>query len=177
MGRYYNFGGGCIAGHCRVTMTDGSLKTVRSITKGDFIKSADGTSHEILCVLTTKVNKVIDMVHLTNGLVITPFHPIKMNGQWMFPNSVGQTVKSFVPEYFNFVLVDGHSMLVNGMECITLAHGLRDNDVVNHDYLGTQAILDDLKTMNGWRLGHVNVGGFERDPISLRIIKVLAPSV
>jgi hypothetical protein len=100
-----------------------------------------------------------------------------VNGKWVFLDSIGKIVKLFIPKYFNFVLVDGYSMMVDGMECITLAHRLRDNNGVSHDYIGPQAILDNLITMNGWPLGRINIVRFQLDSMSLRVIKVLAPMV
>ena len=154
MARYYNFGGGCIAGHCRVQTPNG-MAAVRSLSKGDKINGADGNAYSILCVLRTKVNSTIDMVHFPSGLVITPYHPVKIDGTWVFPTNIGQTIKSYITEYFNFVLESGHSMMVDGMECITLGHALKTNEVVSHDYLGTSAIIDDLKQMKGWNAGLV----------------------
>ena len=133
----------------------------------------DGSSYPIRCVLRPKVNATIEMVHFPSGLVITPYHPVKINGKWKFPTDIGQTLKSFVGEYFNFVLEDGHSMIVEGMECITLGHGLKNDVVASHDYLGTSAIIEDLKHMEGWSNGSVEVGGFQRHPTSLRITKLL----
>ena len=71
------------------------------------------------------------------------------------------------------MLEDGHSMIVEGMECITLGHGLKNDVVASHDYLGTSAIIEDLKLMEGWSNGSVEVGGFQRHPTSLRITKLL----
>lgn len=36
-------------------------------------------------------------------------------------------------------------MLVNNIECITLGHGFKDNKVVEHEYLGSEKIIEDLK--------------------------------
>ena len=174
MGAYYNYGGGCIAGNCVVSMGDGTTKLVRNIQKGDKVMTSNGKVSEVACVLVTKVNKVIEMVNMHQGLSITPYHPIKINGEWKFPVTVAPPVKQFVPEYFNFVLEENSpSMIVNGVECIGLGHGLTDNEVVAHDYLGTAKVIEDLKTMQGWQQGIVEVGNFSRDPITQRIVKLL----
>jgi hypothetical protein len=174
MGAYYNYGGGCIAGHCSVTMADDTTKFVRNIKKGDFVKGANGQPAQIRCVLVTRVNDVVEMSYLHQGLTITPYHPVKINGEWKFPKLVGVIRKQFVPEYFNFVLEENQSsMFVNGVECICLGHGLQGNETVAHDYLGTSKVLDDLKQMQGWSDGLVTVGQFERDPVTLRIVKLL----
>lgn len=177
MAAYYNYGGGCIAGNCDVQMADGTLKKVRDVRKGDKVMGTQG-QYTVKCVVATKVNKLVEMVSIGKGLVITPYHPIKFNGEWVFPTSVGQTSKQFIDSYFNFVLENSApSMIVSGVECICLGHNLQDNAVVAHEYLGTSKIIDDLMTMDGWNEGIVSVGNFERDPVSLRIIKILAEPI
>jgi hypothetical protein len=174
MAAYYNYGGGCIYGECNAMMADGTIKKVRDVKKGDKVRFGNSMA-TVQCVLRTKVNKVIEMSSFPGGLIITPYHPIKCNGAWSFPNQLGDKVRMFVNEYFNFVLEGGHSLTVDGMECISLGHGLTDSAVVSHEYLGTGKIIEDLKEMKGWEHGLVKVGGFERDPASLRITKVTMP--
>jgi hypothetical protein len=58
---------------------------------------------------------------------------------------------------FNFVLVgQTHAMVVNGVECVTLGHGL-EGTVVGHPYFGTQLIVEDLKAMRGFEKGLVEL--------------------
>lgn len=33
----------------------------------------------------------------------------------------------YIDAYYNFVLQDGHSMIVNNIPCITLGHGFQEN--------------------------------------------------
>ncbi len=149
MAAYYNYGGGCIAGHCTVQMKNGTKK-VSEIVKGDELACG-----RVVCVLKTRVGKVIEMINYGAGLLITPYHPIKVNGEWVFPESVGTKSKVFLSEYYNFVLEGGHSLKVNGVECISLGHNLTENSVVSHDYLGTDKVIEDLKSMKGWSSGEV----------------------
>lgn len=174
MAAYYNYGGGCIHGECKVAMADGIIKRVKQIVKGDQVRAGNGQPATVLCVLRTDVGRVIEMASFESGLTITPYHPVRINGAWEFPIQTGKRVKMFVNCYFNFVLEGGHSLIVDGMECISLGHGLTDNAVVSHDYLGTNKIVEDLKAMEGWDNGLVTVGGFQRDPVSLRIVKLTA---
>lgn len=46
-------------------------------------------------------------------------------------------------------------MVVNGMECITLGHGIKGDKVAEHEYFGTERIIEDLKKMQGWDDGLV----------------------
>jgi len=79
MAAYYNYGGGCIDGNCDVKMANSTLKKIKDIAKGDIVKTPNGES-KIVCVLRTTVNSVISMIHFSRGLVITPYHPVKIDG-------------------------------------------------------------------------------------------------
>jgi len=46
-------------------------------------------------------------------------------------------------EVYNFALDQGHTVLVNNVECVTLGHGFQD-DIVRHTYYGTQRVIEDL---------------------------------
>ncbi len=103
--------------------------------------------------------------------MITPYHPIKVNDEWVFPQSVCKTKEMYISEYYNFVLEGGHILRINGIDCISLGHGMADNDVVAHDYLGTSRVIEDLKSMAGWKAGMV-VRRCVRDPLSHRIVGI-----
>ena len=36
-------------------------------------------------------------------------------------------------------------MIVNGIKCVSLGHGFKDNLIISHEYLGTNLIIKDLK--------------------------------
>ena len=95
MASYYNYGGGCIAGNCDVLMANHALKKVKDITKGDIVKTPNHAS-KVICVLKSKVDAKVDMIHFPRGLVITPFHPVKVDSQWQFPIATGIKVSQFV---------------------------------------------------------------------------------
>ena len=64
-------------------------------------------------------------------------------------------------------------MIVNGMECVSLGHGLKEGEVVEHEYLGTEKVVEDLKKGEGWERGLVEVGEFVRDEVSQRIVRMM----
>ncbi len=39
----------------------------------------------------------------------------------------------------------------------TLAHGLKENDVIQHEYFGTQKVIDDLMLKEGWNDGLITL--------------------
>lgn len=48
---------------------------------------------------------------------------------------------------FNFALDQGHTVLVNNVECVTLGHGFQE-DVVRHSYYGSQRVIEDLRKID-----------------------------
>jgi len=107
-------------------------------------------------------------------LKITPWHPIRVNGQFCFPHTLTNVYEKQCPAVYSFLLDCGHTMLINGIECVTLAHGFQDS-VVQHEYFGTSAIVSDLQNMQGWSEGLIELreGAAKRDHITGRIIKLV----
>ena len=50
-------------------------------------------------------------------------------------------------EVYNFALEQGHTVLVNNVECVTLGHGFQD-DVVRHSYYGSDRVIADLHQLD-----------------------------
>jgi len=144
---------GCIAGNCLVQMADGTFKQVDGLIAGDKVKAdSSGTIDEVICVLKTICNENrIKLVTLPGGLRITPYHPILMD-KWVFPADLASTEVTTCPAVYNFVLKKHHSIIIEGMQCVTLGHGL-EGEVVGHPYFGTQLIINDLKQLKGWKSG------------------------
>jgi len=157
---YYNHSGGCIGSEGNVLMQDNSLRKVKDIRKGDYVKLPNGESAQVICVTKTTLNPrdKAPLVLLESGLVITPWHPVLYQNKWRFPCEIGEAWKpSFISyDVFNFVLEKGHIMTVNGLDCVTLGHGFTE-DVVKHQYFGTEEVIMDLKSMPGWETGFINL--------------------
>jgi hypothetical protein len=85
---------------------------------------------------------------LNNGLIITAWHPIRQNQEWIMPCSlVSAPTEISCEEVYNFALDQGHTLLVNDVECVTLGHGFKD-DVVRHSYYGTRRVIEDLSRLD-----------------------------
>ncbi len=65
------------------------------------------------------------MVRIGN-LLITPWHPIKINSNWEFPANIYKKETVFVESYYNYVLSEGKSIICENIECISLGHGIKD---------------------------------------------------
>ena len=96
------------------------------------------------------------MVALEGGLLVTEWHPIKINGVWCFPKTVGKTLIIYCNNIFSFLLEESDTpiMIINGVECVTLAHHL-EGEIVGHGYYGTNKIIEDFKKIEGWNEGGV----------------------
>ena len=166
MSHYMNYGGGCFDGMCMVKMNDNSLKMVKDLCFGDVVSG--GAVVECVIKYKGKNNKhVLCTLNGFGGLKITPYHPIKVYNEWMFPIDVdgGECREENCEFVYNFVLNEGHILNVNGVECCTLGHGLMENEVIQHEYFGTNQVVDDLKKCSGWKQGHIQLkhDAFRRD--------------
>ncbi|CAF1241599.1 unnamed protein product [Didymodactylos carnosus] len=157
MNTYHNNAGVCIWDGCIVTMSDGRPRFVKNIRRGDIIWGGA----KVVCVVKSVCkNSQAEMIQFENGLVISPWHPIRLNGKhWHFPCEVGGFTRSIVleaKEVYNFVLDSQHTMIVNGIECATLGHYFK-GEVIEHGYYGTEHVIKDLKALAGWKSGCVVV--------------------
>jgi len=169
MDNYYNYSGGCIGSEGNVLMQDNSLRKVKDIRKADYVKLPNGESAQVICVCKTtlKPRDKSPLVLLESGLVITPWHPVLLNNQWRFPCHIGEIWNTSISSHdvFNFVLDKGHLMIVNGIACVTLGHGFTE-DVVKHQYFGTEEVIHDLKSLPSWETGFIDLNQVitRRDP-------------
>ena len=65
-------------------------------------------------------------------------------------------------------------MQVNGVDCITLGHGIKGDKVAEHAYFGTEQIIKDLKEMDGWHNGLIELEpqSFKRDAQTKQVIGI-----
>ena len=152
--------GPCFAGTCVVRLEDDSVKRLDELAKGDRVRTSNGYQAIACIVRTSCVDGYADLVQLDNGLKVTPWHPIRKNGQWCFPSSLGKSDRLPCAHVYSFLL-ENHcaEMWINGWECITLAHGILDDPVATHAYYGTTAVVADLMTMDGYDDGLVDLQG------------------
>jgi len=156
-GSYGYYGGGCFAGHNTVQMADGTTKFVKDLVKGDQIASLDGETATIRCVVRTATFQgQTDMCELDGGLLITPGHPVRLQGNWVYPRDVVQRKVVDCEAFYNLVVDQGHTAVVNGIELILLGHDYTEG-ILKHEYLGTQRVINDLKQLPGFTQGLVHL--------------------
>ena len=155
---FHNASGGCFHENSSVSVYPNISKKCKDIIKNDLVMTSETTYAKVLCVTKIKCeNNKCDMVKINDSLSITPYHPIK-DIEWVFPNTLNETI-TFDCEYmYNFVLDKDHTIIIGNTICATLGHGIMDNDVIKHDYYGTNKVISDLKTFNGYDNGLITFG-------------------
>jgi hypothetical protein len=149
MNSFYNAAGVCFNGDAIVELGIGE-KRVRDLVKGD--KLFDGGVME--CLVETVENGSICEAVIINDVAFTPYHPIHVNGKWVFPIDVGDVIHIPIDSWFNLVLKGNKIVRLNGIEAITLGHYMTQ-DCLAHPYFGTNAVIQDLQRSEGYSRGHV----------------------
>ena len=100
---------------------------------------------KVVCMIRTQMrNSECEMVKLSNGVKLTPWHPVFIDNTWKFPNNIGKLkLYGGVDYIYNAVVDKGHSLMINGVHCVTLGHHLKENKVVEHPYFGTDLVFFD----------------------------------
>ena len=119
MSNFHNRYGACFHGDCSVSMQDGTAKKVRNLIKGDVVKSQDNKGAIIKCVVVTPIKDTTGLVTLTGGVKLTPYHPVRINGEFHFPINLGPVEEVYCDAVFSFVLEELHIMRVDGVVCVT----------------------------------------------------------
>ena len=178
---YYNARGGCISGKCLVSSGENSLIYVRDIRKGDVINCPDSPNGKSVVeyVLKYKVRKTDQVVKFEDGLIISPHHPILKTGtcfsEWVFPLQLKTPEDINEEEVFNFVLKSGNVMIINNRSVITLGHCIKGHEVLSHEYLGEQRVIDDIKEIvknTAHDTDYVEIKEIIRDPETGMICKM-----
>jgi hypothetical protein len=140
----------------------------------------NGTGVVDAIVRTVVLGGLLEMCRV-GTLKVTPWHPIVApeSGKWVFPADVVKPEVMACEAIYSVLLMpangggaDGHSLMVGGVWCVTLGHGLtkaigqHSDDVRVHEFLGDHlAVTTNLAGLKGYhgRLGVVNCVGLERD--------------
>eukprot|EP00945_MAST-04E_sp_MAST-4E-sp1_P006222 g6222.t1 len=149
---------GCFDGEGKVLLANGTFKPVKELEKGDEVSCRNGLDAKVVCIIrTTMADGHCEMVELKTGVKLTAWHPVHLSGEWQFPNDLGELKLHKTPFIYNAILDQGHSLNINGIDCVTLGHHLKENKVVEHPYFGTDRVVDDFKQMPGWNKGFIQM--------------------
>ena len=161
--------GGCCAKGSFIKLSDGSQKKVEDIKKGDKVITVNIDNNkfteeisEIECLVITKCKNGYEyMVELDNNLKITPYHPIytqsMLKYQWLFPIDISTSKPQKIEsdKMYTFIVKNRKSVIVNDYIFATLGHNLVENDVIKHDYFGTDKVIFELREFNTYNSGYV----------------------
>lgn len=131
----------CFDGSGYVSTKENSSIKVEELSPNDYILTSSGKYEKIRYIIEQKV-KDVEVCRL-NDFLITPWHPVKINDKWIFPNNLG-TKELYTGTLYNLVLKEGHDILINNVPVITLGHNisLTESEVAYHPYFGSQIIND-----------------------------------
>ena len=134
----------CFEGTCLVRMDDGQKMPIKSLKPGMLVWTPMG-SRAIAAILRTRINGKKQKLCRVGKLLVTPWHPIKHNGRWVFPNQVAERSYSLKGSVYSLLLAphggpDSHAIEIEGQICVTLGHGLVNrskNDARGHPFFGS----------------------------------------
>lgn len=151
-----NASAGCFTGDCLVQLSNGLTKMVCEIKAGDEVLSWDNKTCKIICVVKIKcLNNLATIVKL-GDLKLSPYHPVLINGKWNFPIDLSATETIECDYIYDFVVDAEHVINIAGFECVTWGHNYK-GDVIEHPYFGSEKVIEDLQTFNGWKNGLVTL--------------------
>jgi hypothetical protein len=142
-------------------MADSSRKACQDIQKDDIVQTRTGQAR-VVCVVKTPCETATLVKY--GPLLVTTGHPGMVNGRWTFPNDLGDAGEYPCSAVYSFLLEPGfQDMYIEDVPCITLAHGIEDDEVAKHPFYGTQAVVSALQDHSGFDTGLVTVQGVKRD--------------
>ena len=153
MASYNDPNGGCVDAYCMINMFNGTSKLLKDVKKFDIIKSIDNNNNivgaKVLCVVETMIVSGYRNYVNVNGVLITPWHPIKYglhgkNEDWVFPGEIFSTYSLPSSSMITLVLENHHIMFINGLKCITLGHNFTHHNKLIHPYYGTTKVIENL---------------------------------
>ena len=150
-------------------LADGRTKSVSQLKRGDEVKTFQGKT-KVRCLVHTTVEGVTQFVRM-GRLLITPWHPVRIEEKWSFPNDlVNRSItrcEMKVDKVYNVVLDNHHTLYIDGTECVTLGHNF-SGEVVAHPYFGSRRVIEDLQRMPGWEEGRVVINRVVREDSNSR---------
>lgn len=159
---------GCIAGDGFVELAGGGSRRVADLAKGDKVIAWNGDIAEVAIAMRLVCPRGrAALVEFPGGARLTPYHPVHVDGAWRFPADVGDIVDTECEAVYSFVLDGSPALVVNGVACVALGHGI-EVGAAAHGYFGTQQVVEDLKAAPRAASGHVDVtpDACVRDPDS-----------
>ena len=149
---YYRTNGGCFDGDGQVLLANNTFIQVKDLKKGDRLFNMNNSRCIIECIIKQNINSEVDVCSV-NEMLISPYHPIFIFNKWMFPATEFKIQKRFITSFYNIILNNNDTIVINFIPVITLGHTFNSNIITKHEYFGTSKIRDDLKLVQGYNEG------------------------
>jgi hypothetical protein len=158
--------GGCFHPESKVLLHTGehvSFRVLEQIVKSGeriFLHSSNRENDQIVeleVLVKTDTNygpTQLCKIGSENPVVLTPTHPIMIDGQWVHPKTVTEIYSEKLDCVYNVILrqnsstgLRAQSILVNGYECVGLAHGIKQavSSVAYDTFWGSEEIVNIIK--------------------------------
>ena len=143
--------GYCLAPGSKVLLADGSRQAIESLRKDDLLWTRGG-SERLLAVVECR-RESYHRMYTVNGITLSPEYPFRNGEQWARPMDMPFYTETLLPTVYAVILAEpAYSINVGGLECVTLGHGLTGG-IVEHRYLGSQRVIEDVRKQPGWESG------------------------
>jgi hypothetical protein len=160
MSNFNNAAGACFATGL-VRMADGT-KEISEVAAGDLVWGDDGPVR-VECVVETRftADQVVNVVDLGNGVLATPWHPVRAGGEWVFPIDLQPMATRHITAVYSLLLSDGGVFTIGGWETVALGHGLQEGKAA-HAFFGSRSSVEAcLRRFPGRAAGHVVLTGYD----------------
>ena len=151
---FYNAHGGCFNGDAFVELKNGQKK-VKHLKKGDILSNGG----IVECLVENEIKKVENVVNI-NDVYFSLYHPVEINGEWVFPCQHFKVMKKYIDCWYNLVLKNKHEVILNGVKAITLGHN-RNDGILKHPYFGTKKVIDALKKYDTYNSGFISTSNLK----------------
>jgi len=157
MAAYNDRYGVCIDAASPTELANGGVRRVGDLRKGDRVIASEGVIAEVACLVRTPCLQGRAMlVRLPGGAYVTPHHPVRLDGAWRFPADFAEPEECTCQAVCSVVLQGAPALLVGGVPCVALGHGLEEG-AARHPYFGTSTVIDDLRGAAGFDSGLVEI--------------------
>jgi len=177
MASYNSPVGPCFAGECQVLLEGGKKVALQELKRGMKVVTPKG-ARKVGVVVRTVIESGRLMMCRIGELKVTPWHPIRIEGKWVFPANVVDAQLEECDVVYSTLLeadahVDAHAFEVEGVTAVTLGHGLvasNGADARAHPFFGSYTkVLGGLKDLAGFESedGVAHCVGVHRDSVGL----------
>lgn len=161
MSVYYKASSGCFTGDTLVRVCENrsykldidephKFRPIRDLRVGDWVVSSNNESAQI-CYIIKFVKHTSEIVKLSEGLTISAYHPVRRYKgihydptlKWEFPVDIAGSHRE-THDLYNLVLDRDGTIYTPSHECVVFGHNIHTDEVVTHDYFGTNAIVTDI---------------------------------